>query len=65
MKLTATYTITKTVSKSLHALPVDKGIEAVEAMLNEYVEHDFEKYLTFLGKLKKLTDACHRGHGLG
>lgn len=41
-----------------------KGVDAIEDMLDSYVDADDKKYLVFLKKLKKLVDKCAEGHGV-
>ena len=49
---------------TLHDMTPKEGVNAIEDMLDSYIEADDKKYLTFLRRLKKLVDECAKGHGL-
>mgnify|MGYP003350964114 CR=1 FL=1 len=53
-----------TMKFTLHDMTPQKGVDAIEDMLDSYIEADDKKYLVFLKKLKKLVDECAEGHGV-
>lgn len=51
-------------TKQLWEVTPTTGVKKVEALLDDYCDNDYEKYLQFLKKLKRLVGECCEDHGV-